>query len=97
MHPIPAEFVADQITAVFADIRVDAVKIGMIADAAIAAAVADVIQSHRGIPVVLDPVMIAKGGSALLDPVAVKVLIGRLLPLATLLTPNFPLSHLRNR
>ena len=90
VHLVPSQFVADEISAVFADIRVDAVKIGMIADAAIAVAVADVMQSHSNIPVVLDPVMIAKGGAALLDPDAVQTLIGRLLPLATLLTPNLP-------
>ncbi|MDO9415857.1 bifunctional hydroxymethylpyrimidine kinase/phosphomethylpyrimidine kinase [Pararhizobium sp.] len=90
VHLVPAHFVAEQITAVFADVRVDAVKIGMIANAGIAAAVADVMQDHPGIPVVLDPVMIAKGGAELLDPHAVSALVGRLLPLATLLTPNLP-------
>jgi hydroxymethylpyrimidine/phosphomethylpyrimidine kinase len=82
--------VADQIRAVFADVRVDAVKIGMIANAEIAAAVADALHPHRGIPIVLDPVMVAKGGANLLDPAAVDVLTHRLLPLATLLTPNLP-------
>jgi hydroxymethylpyrimidine/phosphomethylpyrimidine kinase len=90
VHLVPPHFVADQIRAVFADIRVDAIKIGMIANAEIAEAVADVLRTHPEIPVVLDPVMIAKGGAALLDPHAVKVLIGQLLPLATLLTPNLP-------
>lgn len=90
VHLVPAQFVADQIKAVFADIRVDAVKIGMIANAEIAEAVADVLRAHAGIPVVLDPVMIAKGGAALLDPHAVNAMISRLLPLATLLTPNLP-------
>jgi hydroxymethylpyrimidine/phosphomethylpyrimidine kinase len=90
VHLVPAAFVADQIKAVFADVRVDAVKIGMIANAEIAAAVADVLQHHKDIPVVLDPVMVAKGGAKLLDPDAVDVLTRRLLPLATLLTPNLP-------
>jgi hydroxymethylpyrimidine/phosphomethylpyrimidine kinase len=90
VHLVPAHFVADQIRAVFSDIRVDAIKIGMIANAEIAEAIADVLRAHPEIPVVLDPVMIAKGGAALLDPHAVKVLIGQLLPLATLLTPNLP-------
>jgi hydroxymethylpyrimidine/phosphomethylpyrimidine kinase len=88
--PLDPDFVAEQIRMVFADIRVDAVKIGMIANADIAEAVARALQRHRGIPVVLDPVMIAKGGAALLDPAAVAVLKDRLLPLATLLTPNLP-------
>jgi hydroxymethylpyrimidine/phosphomethylpyrimidine kinase len=90
VHPVPAPFVADQVKAVFADVRVDAVKIGMIANAEIAEAVADVLASHSGMPIVLDPVMIAKGGAPLLAPEAVDALIGRLLPLATFLTPNLP-------
>ena len=90
VHLVPPEFVAEQIRMVFADVRVDAVKIGMIANAPIAEAVADALLPHRGIPVVLDPVMIAKGGAALLDVAAIDVLKSRLLPLATLLTPNLP-------
>ncbi|MDL2408489.1 bifunctional hydroxymethylpyrimidine kinase/phosphomethylpyrimidine kinase [Rhizobium calliandrae] len=90
VHPVPPQFVAQQIKAIFADVRVDAVKIGMIANAAIAEAVADALSAHRGVPIVLDPVMIAKGGAALLAADAVDVLTDRLLPLATLLTPNLP-------
>ncbi|KQV65308.1 bifunctional hydroxymethylpyrimidine kinase/phosphomethylpyrimidine kinase [Rhizobium sp. Root1220] len=90
VHLVPAAFVGDQIKAVLADVRVDAIKIGMIANAEIAEAVADAIAPHKGIPIVLDPVMVAKGGAALLDPSAVDVLTRRLLPLATLLTPNLP-------
>ena len=62
VQAVTPDFVAQQIAAVFADIRVDAVKIGMIANAGIADAVADVLSEHRDIPIVLDPVMIAKGG-----------------------------------
>ncbi|MDH4440335.1 MAG: bifunctional hydroxymethylpyrimidine kinase/phosphomethylpyrimidine kinase [Rhizobium sp.] len=90
VRPLDPDFVAEQIRMVFADIRVDAVKIGMIANAEIAEAVARALEPYRGVPVVLDPVMIAKGGAALLDPAAVAVLRDRLLPLATLLTPNLP-------
>ncbi|MGN6778921.1 bifunctional hydroxymethylpyrimidine kinase/phosphomethylpyrimidine kinase [Rhizobium sp.] len=90
VHPVPPHFVADQINAIFADVRVDAVKIGMIANAAIANAVADILARHRDVPVVLDPVMIAKGGAALLAADAVDVLTTRLLPLATVITPNLP-------
>ena len=90
VHLVPASFVADQIKAIFADVRVDAIKIGMIANAEIADAVADAIEPHRGIPIVLDPVMVAKGGATLLDLSAVEVVTRRLLPLATLLTPNLP-------
>ena len=87
---VSPDFVAEQIRMVFADVRVDAVKIGMIANAAIAEAVADALQPHRGIPIVLDPVMIAKGGATLLDIAAIGALTTRLLPLATMLTPNLP-------
>ncbi|MDV4158646.1 MULTISPECIES: bifunctional hydroxymethylpyrimidine kinase/phosphomethylpyrimidine kinase [Rhizobium] len=90
VHLVPPQFVADQINTVFADVRVDAVKIGMIANAGIADAVAGALTDHRDIPIVIDPVMIAKGGAALLAPEAVDVLTRRLLPLATLLTPNLP-------
>lgn len=90
VHAVPAEFVAEQIRMVFADVRVDAVKIGMIANAGIARAVAGVLADHPDVPVVLDPVMIAKGGTALLDASAVTALTECLLPLATLLTPNLP-------
>lgn len=90
IHLVPPGFVQDQIAAVFADIRVDAVKVGMIANADIAAAVAKALKDHKDIPIVLDPVMIAKGGAALLQPDAVNTLRDELLPLATVLTPNLP-------
>ncbi len=90
VHLVPPSFVHDQIAAIFADIRVDAIKIGMIANAGIAQAVSDTLQDHRGVPVVLDPVMIAKGGAALLAKDAVETLRDGLLPLATILTPNLP-------
>lgn len=90
VHLVPPAFVADQIAAVFADVRVDAVKIGMIANGPIARAVAAALALHAGIPVVLDPVMVAKGGASLLDPDAVAALRDTLLPLATHLTPNLP-------
>ena len=87
---VPAGFVADQIRAVFDDVRVDAVKIGMIANAEIAETVADILSRQPGVPIVLDPVMIAKGGASLLAEQAVAALRDRLLPLATVLTPNLP-------
>ncbi|WP_116597786.1 bifunctional hydroxymethylpyrimidine kinase/phosphomethylpyrimidine kinase [Primorskyibacter marinus] len=89
IHLVPPDFVQAQIKTVFEDIRVDAVKIGMIANAEIADAVAEALQDCT-VPIVLDPVMIAKGGAPLLQPDAVSVLRTRLLPLATLLTPNLP-------
>ena len=90
VQTVSPDFVAEQIRMVFADVRVDAVKIGMIANAGIAEAIADALHPQRGIPLVLDPVMIAKGGAALLDIAAIGALTDRLLPLATMLTPNLP-------
>ncbi|MFN7024772.1 MAG: bifunctional hydroxymethylpyrimidine kinase/phosphomethylpyrimidine kinase [Pseudorhizobium sp.] len=90
VHLVPASFVADQIESIFADVRVDAIKIGMIATAESAEAVADALAPHRHVPVVLDPVMVAKGGASLLARDAVEALILRLLPIATLITPNLP-------
>jgi len=88
IHPVPAAFVAEQITALFADIRINTVKIGMIAHAKIAHAIADVLAKHPDTPVVLDPVMVAKGGHALLEEEAIIAVKEKLLPLATILTPN---------
>ena len=82
------EFVALQMRVCFEDIGCDAVKTGMLSNARIVAAVAKEISRHAGVPVVVDPVMISKGGTALLDPQAVEALQDELLPLAALLTPN---------
>jgi hydroxymethylpyrimidine/phosphomethylpyrimidine kinase len=90
VHLVPPAFVAAQIADIFGDIRVHAVKIGMIASAEIAEAVARALSSRRGLPIVVDPVMVAKGGASLLESQAVEALTRRLLPLATLLTPNLP-------
>lgn len=94
VFPVPAEFVAQQLTMVFSDVQVDAIKIGMIVNADIAEAIATVLRDQLikqpNLAIVLDPVMIAKGGAALLDPHAVDNLTLKLLPLATLLTPNLP-------
>jgi hydroxymethylpyrimidine/phosphomethylpyrimidine kinase len=84
------DFVAAQIDAVFEDVRVDAVKIGMIATAGIAEAVAGRLAAHGAKNIVLDPVMVATSGDALLAPDAAQALISRLIPLATILTPNLP-------
>lgn len=97
VHPLPAEMVAAQIDAVFDDLGVDGVKIGMLAEAAIVETVAERLAHHGAgaagghrIPVVLDPVMVAKSGDPLLADEAVSALVGKLLPLATLVTPNLP-------
>lgn len=83
-------FVAAQIDAVFDDVRVDAVKIGMVANAGIIRAVAERLRAHGARNVVFDPVMVAKSGDALLDPEAVAALREELVPLATIITPNLP-------
>lgn len=82
------EFVADQIDAVFDDVQVDAVKIGMIANAAIADAIANRLERHANCPIVLDPVMVATSGHRLLPPDAVSIIRERLIPLCTVVTPN---------
>lgn len=86
---LPAELVAAQIRAVLDDIGADAVKIGMLGSAPIVRAVAGALDGYAG-PVVLDPVMIAKSGDALLDDDAIAALRDALLPRAALLTPNLP-------
>ena len=89
VHLVPTKFVHDQIKGVFADIRVNAVKVGMIATAEIASAVAQTLREvASSTHIVIDPVMVAKGGSPLLDPQAVSSLTNELLPLATVITPN---------
>jgi hydroxymethylpyrimidine/phosphomethylpyrimidine kinase len=91
VHVVPAGFVADQIRAIFADVRVDAVKIGMIANAEIAETVADVLRPYSDtLPIVLDPVMMAKGGSPLLALDAIDAVTRKLMPVASLVTPNLP-------
>jgi len=91
IHPIPAAIVRDQIAACLSDIGADAIKIGMLGSAALVKAMADVLEKKaRKIPVVLDPVMASTSGRSLLAANAVEVLKTRLLPLATLVTPNIP-------
>lgn len=90
VHLVPPDFVRQQLATLFDDVRVDAVKIGMIATADIAIAVADTLAARCVAPVVLDPVMVAKGGASLLHDDAVNAVRARLLPLATLVTPNLP-------
>ncbi|WP_432722756.1 bifunctional hydroxymethylpyrimidine kinase/phosphomethylpyrimidine kinase [Jeongeupia wiesaeckerbachi] len=90
VHPVPPDFVAAQLDTVLADIRVDAVKLGMLANADIVHAVADGLRRHALEHVVLDTVMIAKGGHPLLALDAVAAIRTQLLPLAELITPNLP-------
>lgn len=87
---VDAGFVGEQIDAVFADIRVDAVKIGMLGSADTVAAVAECLRRHRPGVVVLDPVMVAQSGHRLVGDATVAAMRSELLPLATVITPNLP-------
>lgn len=90
VQDIDCEIVQAQIEAVFDDIRVDAVKIGMVSRPEIIETIADSLLKYKPEIIVVDPVMISKSGYPLLAPEACETLIKRLLPLATLLTPNLP-------
>ena len=85
---IDPSMVTAQIDTVLADFTIHATKIGMLSSVAIVRAVADAIERHRLSNVVVDPVMVAKGGARLLDQDAVAAIRTRLLPLATIVTPN---------
>jgi hydroxymethylpyrimidine/phosphomethylpyrimidine kinase len=89
--PVPADFIARQMSLSLADIGADVVKTGMLGDAAAIDAVCGVLEAQSTrLPLVVDPVMLAKGGAALIAAEAVDHLRRRLLPLALLLTPNLP-------
>lgn len=88
VHVVPPDFVLAQMRAVAADLEVDAIKIGMLGTGPVIEAVAEGLKDYPGVPVVLDPVMIAASGDPLLDPDAVDALRSVLIPLATLITPN---------
>ena len=90
VHPIPTDIITAQARAVLDDIGADAIKTGMLGSVEVVQAVARILDSATGVPAVIDPVMIAKGGAALLDPEALEALRALLVPRATLLTPNAP-------
>lgn len=90
IRDLDAEIIRDQMQAVFEDMPVNAVKIGMLSNAGIMETVADGLRDCPTKRIVLDPVMIAKGGQALMDPGALDVLKERLFPLAKVITPNIP-------
>jgi hydroxymethylpyrimidine/phosphomethylpyrimidine kinase len=87
VHEAPPDFVSAQLDAVFSDIGVDAAKTGMLFSAAIVETVADFFAAHP-VPLVVDPVMVASSGARLLREDAVETLVGRLFPVATVITPN---------
>ena len=88
VHVVPPDFVLKQMRAVASDLKVGAIKIGMLATSAVIAAVAEGSLDFPGVPVVLDPVMVAASGDPLLDDDAVATLRSVLMPVATLITPN---------
>ena len=90
IHDVPPDFIAAQIDAVFADLQIGAVKIGMLSRAAAIGAVAAALARHRADHIVLDPVMVATSGSHLLAPNAVQALRRKLIPRALVVTPNLP-------
>jgi hydroxymethylpyrimidine/phosphomethylpyrimidine kinase len=87
VHELPVDFVRAQLDAVFADIGVDAAKTGMLFSRPVIDAVADFLDA-RGVTLVVDPVMVASSGATLLQADAVELLVSRLFPLATVVTPN---------
>ena len=95
--PMAGSVVASQVASCVDDIGVDAVKIGMLHDADVIAHVARALEDIDA-PIVIDPVMIATSGAALIDPKAIAALREEMFPLASLITPNLPeLSHLLDR
>ncbi len=90
IYPIPPEFTCQQIDAVFTDIGVDAVKIGMLHSPKVIELVVERLKKYRCDSIVLDPVMISKSGDKLLKDDAINTLKQKLIPLATIITPNLP-------
>ena len=93
IHEVPADFVAEQMRVVLSDIGADCVKVGMLHTPDVIEAVCEVLEAEaraggRRVPVVVDPVMVAKGGESLLAPEAMASLKARMIPLADVLMPN---------
>jgi hydroxymethylpyrimidine/phosphomethylpyrimidine kinase len=89
VHELPATFIRAQLDAIFEDIGVDAAKTGMLFSRRIIDVAAEFLERHP-VPLVVDPVLIASSGAQLLQDDAVETLVGRLFPLATVVTPNLP-------
>jgi hydroxymethylpyrimidine/phosphomethylpyrimidine kinase len=90
VHPIPLEFIAAQARAVLDDIGADAIKTGMLGDVGVVETVAVILEYAKMVPVVVDPVMVAKGGASLLADAAIGAVKSLMIPRAALLTPNAP-------
>ena len=90
VHPVPAEFIATQLETLLDDVRIDAVKIGMVASREVAEVIREALTRRRPRWVVLDPVMVAKSGDILVDDAGIRAVREVLVPLADLITPNLP-------
>lgn len=90
IEPCTPAMVRQQLEAVFDQLQPHAVKTGMLFSASIIEAVAEFLEKHRPAPLIVDPVMVSTSGATLLKPEAVEILTRRLLPIATLVTPNLP-------
>lgn len=94
VHNVPVDIIKEQIDAVFEDIDVDGLKLGMLNDIDTMKAVAEKLNQYNPENVVVDPVMVAKGGHVLMRPEAINTLKKEIIPLAFLLTPNIPEAEL---
>lgn len=90
IHPVPAEFVGQQLDSILSDIGADVIKTGMLHDEDIVETLVEKLEKYPDIPLVVDPVMVAKGGDTLLEQSAISTLTEKLLPFALLVTPNIP-------
>ena len=94
---VTPQFLAQQIDAVFEDIRPEAVKIGMVSSAELIMSIAERLEAHKAVNIVVDPVMVSTSGSRLIADNAVSTLIKVLLPLATVITPNIPEAEVMSK
>ncbi len=95
IHPVPDDFIAQQIALCFSDIGADAIKTGMLHSASVIETVGRALSgSYASIPLVVDPVMVAKGGAPLLETQALRALKTLLIPRAAIITPNLPEAEL---
>lgn len=90
VHALPLSIVRDQWTSLFDDFKVSAIKTGMLVNGDYMKLLADLYSEHKEIPLVIDPVMIAKGGHSLMEEKAIQVMKDKLAPLAHVITPNIP-------
>ena len=88
IHNVPAEFVQQQLDAVMEDILPDAIKIGMVHTPQLVEVIANTLKRYPDIPVVFDPVMVATSGDKLIEDATIEVIVSKLFPLVTLITPN---------